>query len=47
MKRIPQLVARSRSERHYWKEHYDLLFFPQKNWATVGSKLVDKPTARD
>lgn len=26
----------------YWKEHYDLLYYLQQNWATVGPKLVDK-----
>jgi hypothetical protein len=26
----------------YWKEHYDLLYYLQKNWSTVGPKLVDK-----
>jgi hypothetical protein len=26
----------------YWKEHYDLLHYLQKNWTTVGPKLVDK-----
>jgi hypothetical protein len=26
----------------YWREHYDLLAYLQKNWATVGPKLVDK-----
>jgi hypothetical protein len=26
----------------YWKEHYDLLYYLQRNWATVGPKLVDK-----
>jgi len=26
----------------YWKEHYDLLYHLQKNWATVGPKIVDK-----
>ena len=26
----------------YWKEHYDLLYYLQKNWTTVGPKLVDK-----
>jgi hypothetical protein len=26
----------------YWKEHYDLMFHLQKNWATVGPKLVDQ-----
>ena len=25
-----------------WKENYDLLYFLQKNWASVGPKLVDK-----
>ena len=26
----------------YWREHYDLLVYLQRNWATVGPKLVDK-----
>ena len=26
----------------YWKEHYDLKDYLQKNWPTVGPKLVDK-----
>jgi hypothetical protein len=26
----------------YWKENFDLLFYLQKNWTTVGPKLVDK-----
>ena len=26
----------------YWKEHYDLLYYLQQNWPTVGPKLVDK-----
>ena len=26
----------------YWKEHYDLLYYLQKNWSTVGPRLVDK-----
>ena len=26
----------------YWKEHYDLLYYMQRNWATLGPKLVDK-----
>ena len=26
----------------YWKEHYDLLYYLQKNWSAVGPKLVDK-----
>ena len=26
----------------YWKEHYDLVYYLQKNWSIVGPKLVDK-----
>jgi len=26
----------------YWKEHYDLLYYLQRNWPSVGPKLVDK-----
>jgi hypothetical protein len=26
----------------YWKEHYDLLYYLQQNWAAVGPKIVDK-----
>jgi hypothetical protein len=26
----------------YWKNNYDLLYYLQKNWATVGPKLVDR-----
>jgi len=26
----------------YWKEHYDLAYYLQKHWATVGPKIVDK-----
>jgi hypothetical protein len=26
----------------YWKEHYDLLHYLQKNWSTVGPKVIDK-----
>jgi len=26
----------------YWKDHYDLKHYLEKNWATVGPKLVDK-----
>ena len=26
----------------YWREHYDLLYYLQRNWSTVGPKLVDK-----
>ena len=26
----------------YWREHYDLLYYLQQNWSTVGPKLVDK-----
>jgi hypothetical protein len=26
----------------YWKEHYDLMYYMQAHWATLGPKLVDK-----
>jgi len=26
----------------YWKEHYDMRYYLEKNWATVGPKLVGK-----
>jgi len=26
----------------YWKENYDLRYYLEKNWATVGPKLIDK-----
>jgi len=26
----------------YWKEHYDLLYHLQKNWSTIGPRIVDK-----
>jgi len=26
----------------YWKEHYDLLAYMQRHWATLGPKIVDK-----
>ena len=26
----------------YWKENYDLLYYLEKNWTTLGPKLVDK-----
>lgn len=26
----------------YWRENYDLLYYLQRNWTTVGPKLVDK-----
>jgi hypothetical protein len=31
-----------RSVAQYWKEHFDLLYYLQRNWSTVGPKLVDK-----
>ena len=35
--------ARSiRTVAQYWKDNYDLLYYLQRNWATVGPKLVDK-----
>jgi len=30
------------SVAQYWKEHYDLLYYLQRNWPTVGVKLMDK-----
>ncbi|MGE5361972.1 MAG: alpha/beta hydrolase-fold protein, partial [Bacteroidales bacterium] len=30
------------SVAQYWKENYDLLYYLQRNWATVGPKIVDK-----
>jgi len=30
------------SVAQYWKEHYDLRYYLEKNWATLGPKLVDK-----
>ncbi len=27
---------------NYWKENYDLLYYMQRNWPTLGPKLVDK-----
>lgn len=26
----------------YWKEHFDLKYYLEKNWTTVGPKLIDK-----
>jgi hypothetical protein len=34
--------AIDKSVAQYWKEHYDLLYYLQRNWTTVGPKLVDK-----
>ena len=34
--------AIDRSVAQYWKEHYDLLYYLQRNWPTVGPKLADK-----
>jgi Putative esterase len=30
------------SVAQYWKEHYDLLYYLQRNWPTVGPKLAGK-----
>jgi hypothetical protein len=30
------------SVAQYWKEHYDLKHYLERNWSTVGPKLVDK-----
>lgn len=32
----------NREVAKYWKEHYDLKYYLEKNWATAGPKLVDK-----
>ncbi len=32
----------NRTVAQYWKEHYDLKYYLEKNWSTVGPKLVDK-----
>lgn len=32
----------NRAVADYWREHYDLLEYLKRNWATVGPKLVDK-----
>jgi hypothetical protein len=34
--------AIDRSVAQFWKEHYDLLYYLQRNWSTVGLKLMDK-----
>ena len=34
--------AIDKSVAQYWKEHYDLLYYLQRNWPAVGPKLVDK-----
>jgi hypothetical protein len=34
--------AIDRSVADYWRDHYDLLEYLKRNWATVGPKLVDK-----
>ena len=32
----------NREVAKYWKEHYDLRYHLEKNWTTLGPKLVDK-----
>lgn len=32
----------NREVAQYWKEHYDLKYYLEKNWSTVGPKLIDK-----
>lgn len=34
--------AIDRSVAEYWREHYDLLYYLQRHWTSVGPKLVDK-----
>ncbi len=31
-----------KSVAQYWREHFDLLYYLQRNWSTVGPKLVGK-----
>lgn len=31
-----------REVAEYWREHYDLLYYMQRNWSQLGPKLVDK-----
>jgi hypothetical protein len=38
----PLTGAIDHSVTQYWKENYDLLYYLQRNWGTVGPKLVDK-----
>jgi hypothetical protein len=30
------------SVAQYWKDNYDLLYYMQKNWTTLGPKIIDK-----
>ena len=32
----------NREVANYWKEHYDLRYHLEKNWTTLGPKLIDK-----
>ena len=34
--------AINRAVANYWRDHYDLLEYMKRNWATLGPKLVDK-----
>jgi hypothetical protein len=38
----PRSGAIDKEVAAYWKEHYDLLYHMQKNWATLGPKIIDK-----
>jgi S-formylglutathione hydrolase FrmB len=38
----PLTGAINREVASYWKEHYDLLFYMQRNWFTLGPKIIDK-----
>jgi hypothetical protein len=38
----PSNGAIDRAVADYWKAHYDLLAYMQRNWPTLGPKLVDK-----
>jgi hypothetical protein len=38
----PRSGAIDKDVAAYWKENFDLLYFMQKNWATLGPKIIDK-----
>ena len=38
----PRTGAIDHAVTQYWRDNYDLLYYLQRNWSTVGPKLVDK-----
>ena len=38
----PRTGAIDHTVTQYWRDNYDLLYYLQRNWSTVGPKLVDK-----